>query len=376
MAGLYLHVPFCKQACHYCNFHFSTSLKYRDEMLTAMIRELEIRKVYLGGKVLDSIYFGGGTPSILPLESLESVLEAIHIHFSVAPDAEITLEANPDDIHVPTLKAWKALGVNRLSIGIQSFWDDELSFMNRAHSGEEAIRAVDRARAAGFEDLTIDLIYGIPISDTARWVQNLEQALVFQVPHISAYCLTIEPGTAFGNWAKKGKLQEAPDEVASEQFLIAVDTLEAAGYEHYEISNYALPGRKAKHNSAYWAGVPYLGIGPAAHSFNGENRQWNLAHNMKYIKSVQSHPATAAIPDWVDTEILSAADKHNEYVMTRLRTSGGIVPEELSAAYRQNFIDAVQLFVKQGYIINTGGAYKLSRTGKLMADAISGQLFV
>lgn len=376
MAGLYLHVPFCKQACHYCNFHFSTSLKYRDEMLTAMIRELEIRKVYLGGKVLDSIYFGGGTPSILPLESLESVLEAIHIHFSVAPDAEITLEANPDDIHVPTLKAWKALGVNRLSIGIQSFWDDELSFMNRAHSGEEAIRAVDRARAAGFEDLTIDLIYGIPISDTARWVQNLEQALVFQVPHISAYCLTIEPGTAFGNWAKKGKLQEAPDEVASEQFLIAVDTLEAAGYEHYEISNYALPGRKAKHNSAYWAGVPYLGIGPAAHSFNGENRQWNLAHNMKYIKSVQSHPATAAIPDWVGTEILSAADKHNEYVMTRLRTSGGIVPEELSAAYRQNFIDAVQLFVKQGYIINTGGAYKLSRTGKLMADAISGQLFV
>lgn len=376
MAGLYLHVPFCKQACHYCNFHFSTSLKYRDEMVSAMIRELELRKAYLGGQVLNSIYFGGGTSSILPVKSLEEIFRAIHTHFSVASDAEITLEANPDDIRVPMLREWIKLGVNRLSIGIQSFRDDELKFMNRAHSGSEAILAVDRARAAGFEDLTIDLIYGIPISDTARWIQNLDQALTFRVPHISAYCLTIEQGTAFGNWVKKGKLQEAPDEVASEQFLIAVDTLGAAGYEHYEISNYALPGRRAKHNSAYWAGVPYLGIGPAAHSFNGESRQWNLAHNMKYIRSVQAHTGAEAMPVWCETEILSEADKHNEYLMTRLRTSGGVVPDELSAAYRQNFLESVQKYVNQGYIIKEGAAYKLSRSGKLMADAISGELFV
>lgn len=345
-------------------------------MVSAMIRELELRKAYLGGQVLNSIYFGGGTPSILPVESLEEIFRAIHTHFSVASDAEITLEANPDDIRVPMLREWIKLGVNRLSIGIQSFRDDELRFMNRAHSGEEAIRAVDKARSAGFEDLTIDLIYGIPISDTARWIQNLDQALAFQVPHISAYCLTIEPGTAFGNWAKKGKLEEAPDEVASEQFLIAVDTLGAAGYEHYEISNYALPGRRAKHNSAYWAGVPYLGIGPAAHSFNGESRQWNLAHNLKYIRSVQAHSGAEAKPAWCETEILSEADKHNEYLMTRLRTSGGVVPDELSSAYRQNFLDSVQVYVNQGHIKKEGTAYKLSRSGKLMADAISGELFV
>ncbi len=345
-------------------------------MVAAMIRELEIRKDYLEEPLLHSIYFGGGTPSLLSGTQLEALFRAIHRHFTVVEGAEITLEANPDDISSDRLRVWKTLGINRLSIGIQSFHEDELRFMNRAHTGKEALEAVDLARGAGFDDLTIDLIYGIPVSDTSRWEQNLEQAISFQIPHLSAYCLTIEPGTAFGNWASKGKLQETPDAISIEQFLLTMDRLMDAGYEHYEISNYALPGREARHNSAYWQGAPYLGIGPSAHSYDGCGRQWNIAHNIKYVKALQQYSDSSQLLAWIEEEVLSAEDHHNEYILTRLRTARGINPDELATGFREVFENAVQVFVDQGHIVKERGVYRLTRSGKLIADAISAELFV
>ncbi len=376
MAGLYLHIPFCKQACHYCNFHFSTSLKYREEMVAAIIAELGIRKNYLKARVLNSIYFGGGTPSLLTPAQLEAILGAIYGYFQLSEDAEITLEANPDDINKEVLELWRAMGINRLSIGIQSFREEELQFMNRAHTATEAVAAVQLAREAGFEDLTIDLIYGLPISDANKWAQNLEQALALRIPHLSAYCLTIEANTVFGNWVRKGKLKEAPDELAIAQFTAGMDTLVSAGYEHYEISNYALPGWRALHNSAYWESTPYLGLGPSAHSYNGKSRQWNLAHNTKYIQAIRQYEPGNSGMDWLEEETLSAADQHNEYIMTRIRTSGGVRLDDLQPAYSADFLQSIQPYLDQGHIVQKDNTFLLTRSGKLIADAITADLFV
>lgn len=345
-------------------------------MVAAIIAELDIRAAYLIGNTLDTIYFGGGTPSLLTAQQIDSILREVQRHFRISDDAEITLEANPDDINKELLRNWRAAGINRLSIGIQSFLDEELQFMNRAHTAVEAAAAVQLAREEGFEDLTIDLIYGLPISDAGRWEQNLQQAIELKVPHLSAYCLTIETNTVFGHWVRKGKLQEAPDELAVAQFVACMDRLASAGYEHYEISNYALPGWRASHNSAYWQGAPYLGLGPSAHSYNGHSRQWNIAHNMKYLKAIQDHVAGTSRLEWVEEEQLSAADKHNEYLMTRLRTSEGVLLHELQEAYSTSFLKTIQTYLDQGQVVRNNNAFILSRSGKLIADAITADLFV
>ena len=290
MAGIYFHIPFCKQACHYCNFHFSTSLRYKEEMVQAMLRELEARRLYLPDEPLDSIYFGGGTPSLLSEGELMAFFEAVNRYFRLSPKAEITLEANPDDLKPETLAALGRSPVNRLSIGIQSFAEEDLRFFNRAHDAHEARRCLDNARAAGFGDLTIDLIYGAPTTSHAQWAENLEIAFSYQIPHLSCYALTVEPRTALDHFIKKGKAPAVDEEQAARQFGYLVEATQAAGYEQYEISNFALPGRYAVHNSNYWTGAPYLGIGPSAHSFDGESRQWNVANNAKYLKAVGSGP--------------------------------------------------------------------------------------
>ncbi len=374
MAGIYLHIPFCKQACHYCNFHFSTSLKYKSDLLEAMLWELEARKKYLGEKAsIESIYFGGGTPSLLSEADLLAFFEVIYRDFTVSEKAEITLEANPDDLSREKLKMLGGSPVNRLSIGIQSFSEVDLRFFNRAHTAEEAERCVGLARDAGFENLTLDLIYGSPTTTDNQWKKNVDRILHWQIPHLSCYALTVEPRTALAHHISHGKVPSPDDEQSARQFQKLMDWMEGAGYEHYEISNFALPGRRAVHNSNYWLGKPYLGIGPSAHSFNGESRQWSLSHNPKYMASILEE---AKVP--FEQEPLNAGTRYNEYVMTRLRTTWGCRVEEISAigpAYAGFFRQQISPFQQAGHVILEDSRYKLARSGKLLADRIAMECF-
>ena len=286
MAGIYIHIPFCRQACHYCNFHFSTSLKYKDEVIAAILCELEMRKDYLQGAEITSIYLGGGTPSLLGQADIEQIFNQISRLFSLANPIEITLEANPDDLSPQKVKMLRTTPINRFSIGIQSFFEEDLQFMNRAHNAEEAVKCIQEVQRAGFENITIDLIYGAPTTTDQHWVQNLQIALDLRVPHISSYCLTVEEKTALAHFVATGKVSELDENQAERQFTMLVRTLESAGFDHYEISNFALPGRYAQHNTGYWMGMPYLGVGPSAHSFDGLSRQWNVANNAAYLKAV------------------------------------------------------------------------------------------
>ena len=373
MAGLYLHIPFCRQACHYCDFHFSTSLRLKEPLLCALLRELELRRDYLRGAELQSIYFGGGTPSVLEVEELERLLDKIFALHRVAPDAEITLEANPDDLSPEKCRRLAATPVNRLSIGIQSFHDEDLRFMNRAHDARQAHAALRAALDAGFENLTLDLIYGTPTLDDERWLDNLRQALSYGVPHLSCYSLTVEPRTALAAFIQQGKAP-APDEAAAaRQFELLMDFAAAAGFEHYEISNFARPGFIARHNSAYWKGLPYLGIGPSAHSFDGRSRCWNIAHNPRYIRALERGELPA------QTETLTPAQRYNEYVLTGLRTRWGCTlegvrrfGEELPA----HFLRAAEPHLRSGALLRRGECFALSRAGKLLADRIALDLFV
>jgi oxygen-independent coproporphyrinogen-3 oxidase len=369
MSGIYLHIPFCKQACHYCNFHFSTSLQYRKEVVEAMVRELELRQDYLEAAPLQSIYFGGGTPSILQAEELECLFAKIEELFEIAPAAEITLEANPDDLSPERLAFFRGSPINRLSIGIQSFSDEDLKFMNRAHDAAEASRCIDLARAYGFDNLTVDLIYGTPTMNDVQWAQNIERVLAQDVPHISCYCLTVEPRTALDHFVKTGKAQPVDEAQAERQFIYLIERLERAGYEHYEISNFARPGHYAIHNSAYWLGKPYLGIGPGAHSYDGKSRQWNVANNTKYRKAL----AEDQLP--FEKELLTEEQNYNEYVLTRLRTRWGVVPEELPSDYRDYFLKQIQPYLQKGQVKVSEGAYLLTKPGKLLADRIAMELF-
>lgn len=369
MAGVYLHIPFCKQACHYCNFHFSTSLKYREEVVAAMLTELELQRDYLDGAPLESIYLGGGTPSILAAEELEALFSKIYELHEVLPDAEITLEANPDDFSDSKLAYWRKSPINRLSIGIQSFSENDLQFMNRAHTATEASHCIEQAQAYGFTNLTVDLIYGTPTMDQAQWEANINQVLAHSIQHISCYCLTVEPQTALAHFVKTGKAQPVDEEQAERQFLYLMDALENAGYEHYEISNFARKGHRAKHNSNYWLGKKYLGIGPGAHSYNGESRQWNVANNTKYRKAL----AEGSIP--FELEMLTREQQYDEYVLTRLRTSWGVRPEDLEPSFREHFLKQIQPFVTAGQVVFQNGVYTLTRSGRLLADRISMELF-
>ncbi|GAB3316340.1 radical SAM family heme chaperone HemW [Larkinella ripae] len=376
---LYVHIPFCKQACHYCDFHFSTNLKQKTALVDALCREIELQKEYLPNRHLETIYLGGGTPSLLTESELTRLFDTIHRYYTVAPDAEITLEANPDDLVGPPTDPGAPLRmfrqyVNRLSIGIQSFHEPTLRMMNRAHSAAEAETCVRLAQEAGFDNLTIDLIYGIPAENHQLWQTDLEKAVSLGVPHLSAYCLTVEPGTVLGNWSKKGRFQAADDDFAAEQFACLVQTLKASGYDQYEISNFARPGWEAKHNSSYWKQHPYLGIGPSAHSFNGHSRQYNISNNSRYVQSL----GEGAVPATV--EELSRADRVNEYLLTGLRTTWGCEVPALTALAGTDFEQLqrteLQKLYKAGWLTLKNRTLTLTEAGKLFADRVASDLFV
>ena len=374
MAGLYIHIPFCKQACHYCNFHFSTSLKYRKELLNALEQELNLQQSYLNGATLESIYLGGGTPSLLSAPELNRLFKKIASLFTISDAAEITLEANPDDISNHYLATLRDTPINRLSIGIQSFSDQDLKYMNRAHSAKEAEHCIDKALAAGFKKLTVDLIYGTPTMDASQWAYNIKRVLDYGVPHISCYCLTVEPQTPLAHFVKTGQSEAVDDTKASRQFLYLIEELSNNAYDHYEISNFGLPGHYAVHNSNYWLGKHYLGIGPSAHSFNGVSRQWTIANNALYIKALGGLQNRADI-SWYELEHLDEDQRYNEYVMTRLRTIWGVELSDLSKSQQAHFLKEIQTYCQTGHVLNKGDKYYLSEAGRLLADRIAMEVF-
>ena len=375
MAGIYLHIPFCRQACNYCNFHFSTSLRYKNEFVDALLNEIRLQKEnnYLQGEAIDTIYFGGGTPSLLTIEELQRIIQYLKEHFKINPNAEITLEANPDDVKDDSLIGWKQVGINRLSIGIQSLFDEDLQWMNRAHTAAEAKQVIVKARAAGFENFTVDLIYGTPGLTDERWQQNIDWVVQQGITHLSCYALTVEPKTPLDKLIRTREKADVDASQQSRQFIQLMNNMEAAGFEHYEISNFAKPGHRSKHNSSYWHGVPYLGLGPSAHSFNGISRQWNVANNQRYIQALQEDK----IP--LEKEELTLSQQLNEYIMTSLRLLEGcdlnVVEEKFGADKKQTILREVERFLHLKWMIEQNHALILTREGKLFADRIAGDLF-
>jgi oxygen-independent coproporphyrinogen-3 oxidase len=374
LAGIYIHIPFCKKACHYCDFHFSTSLHNKDTLVESLCKEIGLRKDYLSTKELSTIYFGGGTPSLLSLPDLTIIFEAIREHFTILPDAEITLEANPDDLTPQKIEELAKAGVNRLSIGIQSFFDEHLALMNRTHAMKQAIEAVKEAQRSGIKNISIDLIYGLPGLTLEKWNQNLQQAFELNVPHLSAYCLTVEKRTALHHMVKEKQIVLPEEFVITEQFNMLVNESAKNGFIHYEISNFCKENMYSRHNSSYWKNAQYLGIGPSAHSFNESSRQWNIANNALYIKALKGNEL------FFEKEILSEADKFNEYVMTRLRTIWGMdlafVKKSFGETTLQLFLQESQHYIDAGYIQHTNENITLTQKGKLIADKIASDLFI
>ncbi len=374
MAGIYLHIPFCKQACYYCDFHFSTSLETKNELVKAISRELILQKDYVKGEAINTIYFGGGTPSLLSEEELKMLFDTIYKNYIVNPAAEITLEANPDDLDVSNLKQFYSAGVNRLSIGIQSFDDNVLRFLNRAHDSIAAKSCVNEARSIGFKNISIDLIYAIPGQGDIAWKNNIKQALDLSPEHISSYSLTIEDKTVFGRWAATGKLKITEDEIAATQLEILTEQLEAAGFEQYEISNFSRQGFESKHNSSYWKQEKYLGVGPSAHSYNERSRQYNINNNAAYTRSLQQN----VIPFTLET--LAVEDKINDYLLTTLRTHWGTDLKKMQALYGYDLLADHQQYIEslcsQKLATLENDTLLLTKRGKLLADKIASDLFV
>jgi len=371
MAGIYIHIPFCKQACSYCDFHFSTTFtKYRNELIDTICHEIHQENAYLEEQVVDTIYFGGGTPSLLESNEINQILTSVSDNFKLTKLPEITLEANPDDINVVSLENWRKSGINRLSIGLQSFHQEDLDWMNRAHTAKESYDAVKMARKYGF-NLTIDLIYGLPKSNLSKLQKNLEKAIELEPDHISAYCLTIEQSTALHKWVENGKIEPADEDEQADQFSFLVDYLSQRGFYQYEISNFAKEEAYSRHNSNYWRGIHYLGIGPSAHSFNGTSRRWNVANNKKYIAKITSKD------DHFETETLTKEDQFNEYLMTGLRTVWGVNLKLLEQIKMTNvdFSNQLAKFEKQGLIERKKDSIRLTAAGKLRADGIAAALF-
>ncbi|WP_121812605.1 radical SAM family heme chaperone HemW [Mucilaginibacter kameinonensis] len=372
MAGIYIHIPFCKQACHYCDFHFSTSLKYKDEMLHALIKEIKLQKSYLNGETIETIYFGGGTPSVLDGDEISKIINTITELHTVSSGAEVTLEANPDDLKPDKLKALKQTPVNRFSIGIQSFFDEDLAWMNRVHRGQEAESSVKRAQDAGFENITVDLIYGYPMLSDTKWKQNLDKVFELDVPHVSTYSMTVEPQTALAAFINKKKQPPMNEQQSAEQFMVLMNAMQAHGFEHYEISNFCKPGQYSRHNSNYWKGVKYLGIGPSAHSYNGDTRQWNIANNAKYMQALETGKLSA------ETEELTEENRLNEYIMTSLRTIWGLDLARLNQIAKgasDELLKAGAEFFDREWISQKDNVIYLTATGKLYADHIAAGLF-
>lgn len=375
MAGIYIHIPFCRQACNYCNFHFSTSLYYKNDFVAALLKEVELQSKagYLQGQAIETIYFGGGTPSILQIDELEQIMQQLHQYFIIDSSAEITLEANPDDVTDEKLKGWKQLGINRLSIGIQSLFEEDLRWMNRAHTAEEAKQVISKARAAGFDSFTVDLIYGTPGLTDEKWLYNLNWVLQQDINHLSCYALTVEEKTPLDKQIRQHQKQDVDPEQQSRQFSMLMDHLQQAGYEHYEISNFAKPGYRSKHNSSYWKGVHYLGLGPSAHSFNGSSRQWNVANNQLYIQSLKQEIIL------FEKEELTATQQLNEYIMTGLRLMEGCDLNYISQKFGNDKSAQLQTeaasFASKGLLLTTNNHLILTKEGKLFADSIASDLF-
>ncbi len=373
MAGLYIHIPFCRQACHYCDFHFSTSSKHFEEMISALQKEIVIRKEYLNREKIETIYFGGGTPSLISAEILNSVFETIYNVHSVSEDTEVTLEANPDDLTKEYLQLLKQTPVNRLSIGIQSFHERDLMMMNRAHNATQALQCVPDAAMAGFNNISIDLIYGIQGMSFTEWLQNVDTALSLPVNHLSCYCLTVEPKTALAKQIQSGKISSVNDDDAVSQFEILLEKTESAGIPWYEVSNFAKPGFESRHNTSYWKGISYLGIGPSAHSFKGESRQWNVRNNSQYILAINKGEIPA------ETEILTAEQRFNETVLTSLRTRKGLTAMAVRnsgwpGAWKE-ITEQSNSKIADGLIMLNDETLSLTRKGLLFADAIAADYF-
>ena len=381
--AIYIHIPFCKQACHYCDFHFSTSMKKKEEMVLAIAKELQMRKNELLDCArsdkndaefweVETIYFGGGTPSRLQIADLKLQIDTIYENYKVAQNPEITLEANPDDLSEEYLIELSKIGINRLSIGIQSFFEDDLAMMNRAHNAAEAQKCLELATQY-FDNISIDLIYGVPGMSNAQWQQNIETALRFGVPHISSYALTVEPKTALNTLIQKGKIDAPKDEVAEAHFQILVETLEKNGFIHYELSNFGKEHYFSKNNSAYWLGKKYIGIGPSAHSYDGISRSWNVANNALYLKAIQQNQ----LPN--EKEILSTADRYNEYIMTGLRTIWGVALDRIEREFGMDYLDYLikqsEKFVKDELLAIENNILKPTSKGKFLTDGIASDLF-
>ncbi len=373
MSGIYIHIPFCKQACHYCNFHFSTSLKQKDALVQGILKEIFLTTPFSANENIETIYFGGGTPSILNVADLKNILEALTTKFNILPDAEITLEANPDDIDSFKLTAWKQLGINRLSVGIQSFLEDELVWMNRAHNAAESLHCIDLINAAGYTNYSVDLIYGSPLLSNKNWIKNIDTVIQKNIPHISCYALTVEPKTALDKMIALHKKQPVDADKQAEQFLLLMAKMEEAGYDHYEISNYALPGKRSKHNSSYWQAKTYYGFGPSAHSFNQHTRRWNISNNATYIAALQNN----SIP--FEEEKLTTTQQLNEYIMTALRTMEGLDLEKLQIEFGEKntsqILQACKKWIAGNKLVITTEGIKLTTEGKLFADGIAADLF-
>ena len=373
MAGIYIHIPFCKQACHYCDFHFSTSLAKKDQMIVALKKELVLRKDEFKGETVETIYFGGGTPSVLETTEINELIQTVYSNYKVVDLPEITLEANPDDLSKEKVGQLAQSPINRLSIGVQSFFEEDLKLMNRAHNAEEAENCIVQA-VNYFDNISIDLIYGIPDMTKERWRQNIDKALSFGIPHISSYALTVEPKTALASFIEKGVIQPLDDGMAQVHFRILYDTLTHEGYDCYEVSNFGKPGYYSKNNTAYWLGKKYIGIGPSAHSYDGNKRSWNISNNPKYLRAItEGH-----LP--ITQEILSRTDKYNEYVMTGLRTSWGIslirVREEFGEKYYVYATQQMVKYIEQGLLTLSKNQLRATKKGKFLVDGIASDLFM
>lgn len=373
MAGIYIHIPFCRRACHYCDFHFTTNLKGINELTEYLLQELELRKTYLSGQLVNTVYFGGGTPSLLPISELEKIIEKIFILFP-GDKSEITLEANPDDLTHSNLSEWKKLGIDRLSLGIQSFQDQILRTYNRTHTSDEGKKSIELARRAGFEKFSIDLIYGYPYHDHTLWEKDLSEALSLDPGHISAYALTIEPKTVLSSWKRKGNFTSADEEFVAEQFEWLQDQTAKSGYVHYEISNFAKNNQFAIHNTHYWLGAPYLGIGPSAHSFDGLNRGYNPSSNPLYMNSLKQGNVPFIL------ENLSLEERINENIMTGLRTMWGLDTDALLQKFNFDLLEKkngqIKNFEEEGWLEVNGKILSLTRKGQLLADSIALELFI
>ena len=374
MAAVYFHVPFCKQACHYCNFHFSTSLKHKTSILEAMLVELDLRKQELPSEsIINSIYFGGGTPSLLSSDDIKSLIERVNAHFIISDDVEITLEMNPDDYRANYLEELKLVGVNRLSVGIQSFHEEELKLMNRAHNAEEAFRILEKIDIL-FDNFSLDLIYGLPKSNLKSWKKNIEYALQFNPKHISSYVLTVEPKTVLNHQVEKNEVEVLGEEGVLAQFNYLVNRLEKEGFDHYELSSFGKPGFRSVNNSAYWSGKSYLGIGPSAHSFDGLTRSWNVSNNNKYLKGISSKEPL------IEREVLTKADRYNEYLMTGLRTENGVslgyIHENFGFHFKELLEKEAQVQIASQVLFWDGDTLKVTRESMFLVDGIASNLFL